>query len=100
MQHKRLIAGELIDADGNVCALGAVAQQCSIDVSNIDPDDADAVAKKFNIARSLAAEIAYVNDEDAPHDPEKRWKWVRQWVAENTAVGEAGEVDAARRSTG
>jgi hypothetical protein len=111
MPVKRLIADVLATEAGEVCALGAVDPQCQA-----DPDDRDAVAKHFNIAPALAAEIAYINDEVhryhwvrgpfAPLDdglgdhyqpplgrnieetPEERWIRVRQWVDEQIVVGE------------
>jgi hypothetical protein len=68
--------------------------------------DADALAREFDIAPSMAAEIVYVNDEAddgrwqlgpyapdpwpdwpqygrfVPETPEQRWARVRAWVAE------------------
>lgn len=61
MPDKRLIAGTLAEPRG-VCALGAVAQHTGVDVSDLDPEDAPTVAKRFDIAESLAREVAYVND--------------------------------------
>jgi hypothetical protein len=88
MPEKRLITDAIKDETGAVCALGAV-----------DPDaphyDAEDLAKHFGIARALAAEIVYQNDEDSPRyqrdeagiwgrcsaeTPEQRWTRMREWV--------------------
>jgi hypothetical protein len=76
MPTKRLITDAIKDEAGNVCALGA-----------IDPTaphyEADDLAKHFDIARALAAEIVYVNDEGPwarVETPEERWQRMRAWV--------------------
>jgi hypothetical protein len=78
MPTKRLIAQELADANGDVCAMGAVDPN-----ARIDPYDREAVAKHFGIAPAMAAEIAYENDEGklfGPETPEERWARMRRWV--------------------
>ena len=60
---KRLISGELVSSDGECCAMGAVAMKRQMDVSDVDPEDRDAVAALFGIAPAMAAEIAFRNDE-------------------------------------
>lgn len=88
MPVKELIPHELVAKDG-VCAIGSVAVARGLDVSNIDESEPDDVAAAFGIARSLAAEIAYENDERSPwptKDPEtpaQRWTRMRAWVDEN-----------------
>ncbi len=81
MPVKELIASELVSERG-CCALGAVAQAWKIDVSGIDPEDYEQIAKTFGIAEAMVREIEYVNDEWGGSDPEKRWTRVRAWVAE------------------
>ncbi len=85
MPHKRLIAEELRTADGEVCALGAVACARGMDVSTLDPENRAAVAKAFDVAKALVCEIAFINDDDFSRHatPEQRWAGVRQWVAQN-----------------
>jgi hypothetical protein len=83
MPVKRLIAESLVQSDGEVCAMGAVAKARGVDVSQIDPEDRLAVAKVFNIAPALAAEIAFINDDDyswGQATPEQRWQRVRNWT--------------------
>lgn len=77
MPRKRLIADEIQNADGDVCAFGA-----------LDPTfkeyDAEYLAPHFGIARALAAEIVYMNDEAESwrrdETPEQRWVRMRAWV--------------------
>ncbi|MDE2103891.1 MAG: hypothetical protein KGL39_42035 [Patescibacteria group bacterium] len=85
MPEKRLISSELQNENGEHCALGVVAQCRSLDVSGIDPEDYEQVAKAFRVAPALIREITFENDEAYPYDesPESRWTHVRQWVKEN-----------------
>lgn len=77
MPVKRLITDEIKNSRGEVCALGA-----------LDPTatsyEAEELAKHFGIARALAAEIVYMNDEydwaTAGETPEQRWARMRAWV--------------------
>jgi hypothetical protein len=82
MPEKRLIAGEMVRADGAVCALGAVARHRGIlsTAAAVDPEDSSTVAGTFDVAEPLAREITYINDEHgATNDPEKRWRQMREW---------------------
>lgn len=86
LPEKRLIVNELVTADGEVCAIGAVALARKCDVSNLDPEEADKVAETFGIAEVLVREIVYANDEfgyyrESDADtPAKRWQYMRNWV--------------------
>lgn len=95
MPVKELVADEVVRDSEHVCAMGAVALARGLDVSELDPDDSDTVAAKFGIARALACEIAYENDEHRrlyeraadgswkrPPDetPAERWQRMRKWV--------------------
>lgn len=83
MPEKRLIADEL-EADGAVCALGAVGQRRGIRLDQLDPYDPESVAHAFRISPTLVREITYVNDESyirPSEDPaERRWTIVREWA--------------------
>lgn len=85
IEDKRLIFGELVDADGEFCALGAVGHCRGIDLKAIDYEDREAVAKAFGIPEALAAEIMFENDDDfwfsSGKEPEHRWRHMRNWVA-------------------
>jgi len=82
MPEKILIHGDLIDSDGDVCAIGALGKARGIDMSKIDPEDPPQVAAAFDIAHQLAQEIVYENDEWSHGEtPEQRWVRMRKWVA-------------------
>lgn len=89
MPAKRLIAGAVKDEAGDVCALGA-----------LDPSaphyDAKELAKHFGVARSLAAEIVYMNDEwpFREETPERRWQRMRDWV--DSQIKQGSQRAAAR----
>jgi hypothetical protein len=82
MPDKRLISHE-IEQDGCYCTLGAVGKHRGIDLQDVDPEAADVVARKFDIAEALAREIVWKNDECGPYNesPEQRWVRMRNWVA-------------------
>lgn len=97
MPEKSLIAAELVTETGDVCAIGAVCKARGMDVSTIDESEPEAVAEAVGISRAMAAEIAYINDEDGPgrwNDPEKtsaRFERVRAWVVKQiSAASERG----------
>lgn len=83
MPVKELIADEL-EANGGFCALGVVGAKRGLNLKEIDPEEAETVAKKFGIAQCLAREIVWVNDEAGPYGetetPAQRWIRVRKWV--------------------
>lgn len=85
MPEKKLIAHELVTATGECCAIGVVCKARSIDTSKVDIENADEVGALVGIARSLAAEIEYENDEVGRWDetPERRWTRMRKWVSDN-----------------
>lgn len=87
LPEKKLIAGELEEA-GAVCALGAVGKARGIDMSHLDPEDAETVAGTFGIAPALAREIVWENDECWRNEtPEQRFDRMRRWVA-SQIIGE------------
>jgi len=82
MPYKRLIAHELEMADGAVCAIGAAGKLRGVDMSELDPEDPETVAGKFNIADCLVREIVWENDECGrrKETPEERFARMRRWV--------------------
>lgn len=91
MPDKKLIAGELRDDSGRVCAIGSVGAARGMDIDAIDYEDNDAVAAHFGIARAMVCEIEFINDEDVPYwvieeNPEERWRRVRAWAERNLMV--------------
>lgn len=98
MPIKRLIAHDLAAPDRmsfshwglieaeSVCAIGSVGKARGIDMSNLDPEDSERVAKTFGIADSMAREIVFVNDEVWwGITPEDRFAKVREWIVETLA---------------
>lgn len=57
-EHK-LIAHELVEKDGAVCALGAVSKARGVDMTGVDPENIERVADIFFISGALAREIVY-----------------------------------------
>lgn len=62
LPEPKLITNAL-EADGAVCALGAVGKARGIDMSKIDPEDWASVTNAFGIPHQLAQEIMYLNDD-------------------------------------
>jgi len=66
MPDKRLYRGNFATADGEYCALGTLGVARGIRMDDLgDEDDCDPaqVAERFGIAKAMAAEIMYENDE-------------------------------------
>lgn len=86
MPEKRLIANDLETPTGEVCALGCIAKARGVPRPKVDEWDDDEphrrrLAKAFDIAPQLVAEIEYENDEIAQREtPEQRWGRMRAWV--------------------
>jgi hypothetical protein len=101
MPDKRLIAGAIKDESGQVCAFGALDPNAPSPASPDEWDDdlehAGDLAKHFGIARALAAEIVYMNDEWGSwrmqdETPEARWVRMRRWVDEQIRRDEAQDA--------
>lgn len=87
LPQKRLVQNEF-ESCGEVCALGAVMRERGITSDeNWLFDDGESVAASLNIARALACEVMWVNDEAGNYKetPEQRYARVRKWVEDNTA---------------
>lgn len=94
MPVKELIANELIDETGACCTIGVVCKSRGIDVSDIDYEEPEQVGAAVDIAKQLAAEIEYENDEcgvgfikvngrhwkQTEETPEQRWQRMRKWA--------------------
>lgn len=94
MPVKELISEELINEDGDCCAIGVVCKARGIDVSKVDPEEPDQVAKAVGIDHQLVRELEYYNDEcgetyrlgkDGKHHlfdetPAEKWQRMREWV--------------------
>lgn len=101
MPVKRLIAGQIRNAAGEVCALGALDPSAPNYDDDCDWDDGHSrkLADHFGVAHALAAEIVYMNDEAMEwrcrdETPEQRWQRMRQWVDEQIRRDESAATDA------
>lgn len=114
MEDKRLYPGSFATADGEYCALGALGAKRGTKMDDLGDDeecDPALVGERFGIARQLAAEIMYLNDEWIDEWPfkrvmicgpmrpreqherwkrvhnekaaEQRWKYMREWAQKN-----------------
>ncbi len=96
---KRLITDAIKNEQGEVCALGALDP-------NIETYYSEELAAHFGIARALAAEIVYQNDEFDnwrlhKETPEQRYKRMRAWVASRIVAEETPDaVDPSDGSEG
>ena len=82
MEEKKLISDELINENGQCCALGVVAKVRGLDVRGLDEEDSEMIAKTFNIADAMAREVAFMNDEGGCYQEtdEERFTRMRAWV--------------------
>lgn len=78
MPDKRIFAGSFATQDGEFCTLGAHAARLGTKTDDLgdaeDGCDTEVVGQRFGIARAMAAEIMYLNDEHLVHE----WKWVER----------------------
>lgn len=81
MPQKRLIRRELWN--GEVCAIGALGVARGLDMTTLDADDYEHLAKVFGVAHQLVQEIEFENDENSWNNetPERRWERMREWVS-------------------
>ena len=85
MPDKRLIESEFVRSDGCMCALGVLGTARGLDMSPLDPEDSEEIAKFFGISQALADEVMFENDYESfcqPASETNRWKRVREWVKE------------------
>jgi len=122
MPVKELIASELVNEEGQCCTIGVVCKARGLDVSKVDPEEPEQVGEAVGIARQMAAEIEYWNDEvgeefvkvpeerpsDEPWHPgfrwervqepaAKRWQRMRAWVDQHLRK-EQGSANQTSRS--
>lgn len=122
MPSKWLAAESLVTEEGEFCTLGVLGAKRGIPLETLDPEDPEAVAEAFGIAPALVREIVYLNDEhvdeyewvevEGPpnrfygrHQPsarvhikdagERRWKYMRGWVASQITEAAPTDVSAA-----
>ena len=93
MPEKKLIAHELIK-DGQVCAIGSVGIVRGIDMTTLDVEDPDQIARVFGIARALVQEIEFMNDHEYCYGrnrtDQERWLRMRDWAERMLNGGDPG----------
>ncbi len=100
MPVKQLAFGALAD-DGCHCALGVLGEKRGLDLRALQPEDLfdewdqDAIARAFGVAKMLALEVQWINDDGADHMDDdddrarnRRWRLVRDWVRRNIRESE------------
>jgi hypothetical protein len=87
LPEKKLISNAL-ESSGQFCAIGSVGRARGIQMSEINPEDCDSIAKIFDISPTLAREISYENDETGSVNPENRWLRMRAWAVRNLKIKE------------
>lgn len=106
MPEKRLVTSSFERTDGEVCTLGAVGRARGVDLTPLNkaanPDGYETPAPcseeagaALNIARQMAAEMMYENDEGGPYreTPEERHARMYRWVVDHI-IEEPDAVDA------
>jgi hypothetical protein len=81
MPVKALVPNEF-EVTGQFCALGVVGHARGLDMAGLDNYGPKTVANRFGIAKALAAEIMFENDDEwcTGETPEGRWFRMRAWV--------------------
>ncbi len=87
LPEKRLIHGSLIDADGEVCAVGAYARYKGLNLSKFDPEsDTDDVGIEAGMPKLVAWKVVEMNDMELDTEtPEKRYEKMLTWVESQLA---------------
>lgn len=93
LPEKKLIDHDL-EREGAFCAIGTVGKARGIDMTGIDPENIERVARMFGIAESMAREIVYMNDEFlwSNETPEQRFERMRKWIEGELFDGPARDV--------
>lgn len=83
---KWLIKDQLVDEEGDCCAIGAVCRARGIDTAGMDDDGINCTAERLGVPWPLVAEIAHAND-GYRETPEQRWYRMRRWVDRHITQG-------------
>ena len=87
LPDKWLIEEQLVDEEGDCCAIGAVCKTRGLDTAGMDDEDGmECVAERLGVPWPLASEI--VNENDGYREtPERRWQRMRKWVDRHITQG-------------
>ena len=64
-----------------------------LDMSKLDPEDAESVAATFGIATAMARELVYENDDDLGfriETPAQRFERMRRWLVSEIILDDVG----------
>lgn len=77
-----LAAGVFEIEEGDACGLGVVGRARGLDMFGFDNSDPGEIGYSFGVARAMAAELMFVNDEQnlRPETNRARFERVRRWV--------------------
>jgi hypothetical protein len=88
LSEKRLIADELEDADGEVCAIGALVRHRGVEIKS-DPEEMEEVGVELGMPRLVAWKVVqvnddidyrYVGDKRVDYTPEERYEKMLAWT--------------------
>jgi len=92
LSSKRLIAQELQNAEGDVCAIGALAKYRGREEKDFiaDPEyEMQEVGVELGMPRLVAWKVVEVNDLEYAHlSPEARYMRVTEWIQRQLAKGD------------
>ena len=79
LPDKWLIEEQLVDEEGDCCAIGAVCRARGIGTEGMDDGGMECVAERLGVPWPIVCEI--VNENDGYREtPEDRWQRMRRWV--------------------
>lgn len=124
LPEKRLIAGELENAEGEVCALGALKKYQGVEVESDPECEMEEVGVELGMPRLVAWKVVALNDEEicghhvtlagpiqsrytgggylrqyVPPTPEERYEKVLAWVRKQLASAGRGDNDVTPASS-
>jgi hypothetical protein len=112
MPDKKLIEKELMNTEGDVCAIGCIMKARGIDTATLDVDDYEHIAHLLGVNEKLVQEIEWENDNArvfrvGPYvgsgraaltfldtAPETRWRILHNWCERNLQNDRGGASDA------
>ncbi len=97
MPEKRLIADDLRQESGEVCALGAIGARRGVNLESLDPEDHERLSSIFGVASAMIKEVEWENDEGSYNEtPEQRWERMRRWAVESLSSAKPTASESSR----
>lgn len=82
LPEKKLIADDLVDGQGGVCAIASVGKMRGYNMEDVRQDN-DEISQLFGISQALVRKIESINDDFGYYrvlTPENRYAIVYEWV--------------------